>query len=604
LGKTKYGRTRKPEPRNSVVRALQEARPARPVGPLFSACLIVKDEEKALPDCLASLRGLVDEVVVYDTGSTDSTVALAHREGARVLEGYWDDDFSRARNASLDECRGEWILWIDADERFACPNKASLRNLLQGVTEDALAMEIYNLGEDTSADNVNIHRALRIFRNARCRWVGTIHEQVDLRPGVPGPLRARPLEGAHIDHIGYRQEVVDERDKLARNLKLAESALAKEEAFPGQEGVAQMNVGRALAAMGRFGEAQPHFDAALGEVTGGIAQRAALLFSAQNLVALSRFDDVVAQAQRLRDLCEKKGLALYLEGVARRRTGQAAEAVELFLSIDDLSNEDGFIFPRSLLRAELAGSLLESGRPGEAADQLALLVEDTQDVAIITAALKTFAAAGKSLADLAAVLPENRLEKVAAALILVPPVLADPVAEALYERFGARPQILAAAIRFAPMVPTQRALEWSARLRRIGMTEQCPLIAQARVEILEVPVRIRAAATAHAAFGDERAAQLAIALSAGLLESQLAAAVAEISVLDARLLPAFARAAAAAGAPQAGAVGSPEDRRHAVTEALVARGAVDLAAQIKNKTDIAADDGAADFQLATLGADR
>src|ERR1700678_4705915 len=97
---------------------------------VISACLIVKGEEKALPECLESIRGFVDEIVVYDTGSTDATVELAKRAGAKVTEGYWDDDFSRARNASLEQCRGKWILWIDADERFDCSNVPKLRDLL------------------------------------------------------------------------------------------------------------------------------------------------------------------------------------------------------------------------------------------------------------------------------------------------------------------------------------------------------------------------------------------------------------------------------------------------------------------------------------------
>ena len=427
---------------------------------MLSACLIVKDEEKALPDCLASLRGLVDEIVVYDTGSTDNTVEIARRAGARLIEGYWDDDFGRARNASLEQCRGEWILWIDADERFSCPNYAELRAALKGgVQGDALAMEIYNLGDDPEDANINIHRALRLFRNDRCRWYGGIHEQVDLRPGQEGALLVMPLKGAHIDHIGYRSQIVNERDKLSRNLRLAKGALARNESHPGQEGVAEMNVARALAALGRFEEAQTHFDIATSQVSLGVVMRANFLFSAQNLVEIGHYEQAVEQAERLRELCQQKGLGYYLEGVARRRLGQAAQAVELFQQAGELCNEDGFVFPHSMLLAELAGALLDAGRAGEAADQLALLIDESPEVPVIRAALNVFAATGKSLQDLAAAMPENRLDKVAAALLLVPPVVADPVAEALFHRFGARPQILAAAIHFAPQVNIDRALE-------------------------------------------------------------------------------------------------------------------------------------------------
>lgn len=578
---------RSPQARRSASRSDRGTpRPQRADATLISACLIVKDEEKALPDCLASLRGLADEVVVYDTGSTDGTVDLARRAGARVIEGYWDDDFSRARNTSLDQCRGQWVLWIDADERFYLPNMAELRTVLRSRLDgDALAIEIYNLGDDPAASNINIHRALRMFRRQRCQWYGSIHEQVDLRPGQAAPLMVVPLKGAHIIHIGYQAEVVSERDKLARNLRLAQSALAKDVPIKGQEGVAELNVGRALAALARYEEAQPYFDDALARVVPGIATRASLLFSAQNLIQIGQFERAADQAAQFRELCQNKGLAYYLEGVARRRMGQFALAVELFAQVDEMSNEDGFVFPETLLMAERAGAFCDCGRLGEAADELVLLVEASPEVSIVRAALKVFAATGKSLEDLAAAMPENRLDKIAAALILVPPVVADPVAEALFGRFGAKPQLLAAAIRFAPMLAAPRALEWSARLRAIGMIEHCPLVAQAKIDVLEVPARLRAAVTAHAAFGDARGAELALRLAAGLHEDQLAPAVIEVSVLDPALAGDFAQAAAAPGAPDAGPVGSPSSRRQAVAEALAGLGNEPLSAQIRNETD-------------------
>ena len=72
-----------------------------------SACLITKDEETNIAACLASLEGFVDEIVIYDTGSTDGTVGIARGLGATVVEGVWEDDFSRARNAALEHCSGD-----------------------------------------------------------------------------------------------------------------------------------------------------------------------------------------------------------------------------------------------------------------------------------------------------------------------------------------------------------------------------------------------------------------------------------------------------------------------------------------------------------------
>ena len=92
-----------------------------------------------------------------------------------------------------------------------------------------------------------------------------------------------------------------------------------------------------------------------------------------------------------------------------------------------------------MLYAERAGALLEAGKAAEAADMLVLLVEQNPDVLHITAALKAFAVAGKSLDALVAAMPADRLDKVAAALTLVPPTVADQMADALWARLAAAP---------------------------------------------------------------------------------------------------------------------------------------------------------------------
>src|SRR5581483_8644381 len=87
--------------------------PARTGRPRVSLTMIVKDEEANLPACLQSVADLVDEVIVVDTGSTDATVAVAQRLGARVHHFPWVDSFAAARNESLQHATGEWVLWLD-----------------------------------------------------------------------------------------------------------------------------------------------------------------------------------------------------------------------------------------------------------------------------------------------------------------------------------------------------------------------------------------------------------------------------------------------------------------------------------------------------------
>jgi glycosyltransferase involved in cell wall biosynthesis len=83
-----------------------------------SLCLIAKNEEANLPACLPSVAGLVEEMIVVDTGSTDRTKEVAAQLGARVFDFTWVDSFAAARNESLRHATGDWILWLDGDELF------------------------------------------------------------------------------------------------------------------------------------------------------------------------------------------------------------------------------------------------------------------------------------------------------------------------------------------------------------------------------------------------------------------------------------------------------------------------------------------------------
>jgi glycosyltransferase involved in cell wall biosynthesis len=130
--------------------------------PRISAAMIVRDEEAVLEDCLRSIRDEVDEIVVTDTGSRDQSRDIAAGFGARVLERPWDDDFSAARNHSLDAVTGDWILYIDADERLDAPRRGTLRRTIArlAVIEEGLAAlpEDHALRFMWARALINLHR--------------------------------------------------------------------------------------------------------------------------------------------------------------------------------------------------------------------------------------------------------------------------------------------------------------------------------------------------------------------------------------------------------------------------------------------------------------
>src|SRR5205823_5094968 len=99
-----------------------------------SLCMIVKNEEENLAACLQSVQGLVKEMIIVDTGSTDRTKEIAASFGAKVYDFTWIDNFAAARNESLRHATGRWIFWLDADERLDETNRRRLREIFAGLS--------------------------------------------------------------------------------------------------------------------------------------------------------------------------------------------------------------------------------------------------------------------------------------------------------------------------------------------------------------------------------------------------------------------------------------------------------------------------------------
>ncbi len=98
----------------------------------IALAMIVKDEEDQLSDCLASVKDIVSEICIVDTGSTDFTMEIVRKFGAKFSVYIWSDDFSAMRNESLRLCTAEWIFVLDADERIAKEDLPRLKALAKG----------------------------------------------------------------------------------------------------------------------------------------------------------------------------------------------------------------------------------------------------------------------------------------------------------------------------------------------------------------------------------------------------------------------------------------------------------------------------------------
>lgn len=278
--------------------------------------MIVRNAAPHLGRCLASLRAVVDEIVVVDTGSTDETIEIAEASGARVSLFSWIDDFSAARNAALSLVITDWFLSIDADEELVCRHAKTDLEQLFGACEQAL------LGVVDSG-NKNVVMLPRLFRKIEgTHWIHPVHE-VLVQPGRPRQVTVDPGQGLFIEHHGYTSDQATA--KIERNLRLLEMHLRAE-----PENLSSLfYYARELAWAGRFEESLRNADQLLVLADEeGPAYADALAVAAWSAVSLARFQEAAEFGRRARRLNLPTVWTEYFLGVALANMGNKSKAIE------------------------------------------------------------------------------------------------------------------------------------------------------------------------------------------------------------------------------------------------------------------------------------
>lgn len=193
----------------------------------LSLCMIVKNEEEYLSRCLKSVQGVVDEIIVVDTGSSDRTVAIAESFGAKVYHFPWTGDFSAARNFSLEKAAGDWIIFLDADEELVAEDGPRLRELItSGEADGYYLTEINFVGDKPGIDAV-VNTAFRVFRNRpEHRFTGAIHEQIVACVQKHGGRIG--FSDVRINHYGYLNQASRNKNKIQRNLSILRKEVEKQ----------------------------------------------------------------------------------------------------------------------------------------------------------------------------------------------------------------------------------------------------------------------------------------------------------------------------------------------------------------------------------------
>lgn len=190
----------------------------------ISQCMIVKNEEENIERALSWGKGIVSEQIVVDTGSTDQTMEIARRMGAKVYEFPWINDFAAAKNYAISKAKYEWIAFLDADEYFSQEDAQKLLYYvkeLQDTSYDNLMTSLVNL--DRRGNIMSVITQCRIFRKLpELRYEGNIHEHLVMEDGS-SIVTADATKELTICHTGYAEG----EKKRARNRSLIEAELLK-----------------------------------------------------------------------------------------------------------------------------------------------------------------------------------------------------------------------------------------------------------------------------------------------------------------------------------------------------------------------------------------
>jgi len=323
-----------------VLRARRVADRARPAkGMKLSLCMIVRDEQEMLPQCLDAVAPAVDEIVIVDTGSVDRTVEIARSYGAKVIQRAWTGSFADARNVSFDAATGDWLLYLDADEVLVAEDVQRLRDLTGQTWREAFFLAETSFTGEAHAGTGLTHNALRLFRSRpEYRFEGRLHEQIANR--LPGYLPERvALSPVRVEHYGYLGVIRSAKEKSRRNIELLRAQQTEGESTP----FLHFNLGSEYAAAGESAAALAEFERSWelldgeGSTAYGFAPTLAVRL-VRELRACGRHQEAIDRAARCLELFGGFTDLVFEQGLSSLASDRAADADRYFKQCIELGD--------------------------------------------------------------------------------------------------------------------------------------------------------------------------------------------------------------------------------------------------------------------------
>ncbi|MEK4283991.1 MULTISPECIES: tetratricopeptide repeat-containing glycosyltransferase family 2 protein [Ureibacillus] len=192
--------------------------------PTISLCMIVKNEEEVLANCLSSVEDICDEIIIVDTGSTDRTKEIASKFTDKIYDFTWIDDFSAARNYSFSLATKDYILWLDADDVILPEEQKKFKKLKKNLNSniDAVSMNYIAATDGNGNPTFHYRRNRLVKRSKGFKWIGPVHEYLAVHGNI--------LEADISIHHKKREKKVDTQS-IGRNLRIYENRIKNGEEF-------------------------------------------------------------------------------------------------------------------------------------------------------------------------------------------------------------------------------------------------------------------------------------------------------------------------------------------------------------------------------------
>lgn len=196
---------------------------------MFSVCVIAKNEEKNIEKCLQSFKGIVSDIVVADTGSSDRTKELASRFTDRIYDYKWQDDFAAAKNFAISKAANEFVMVVDADEFLEPMTAQEAQSLSRQIVQHPDWVGRVYLKNSLRGDAGEYYQhewISRIFSREKFHYEGSVHEQVVSLVDNEFNYKTYRTNASFV-HVGYGLPLKERREKAERNIRLLKKELER-----------------------------------------------------------------------------------------------------------------------------------------------------------------------------------------------------------------------------------------------------------------------------------------------------------------------------------------------------------------------------------------